>query len=72
MPPGDFEAVLSDRASRWLADARQAGAAKRLSMPFGAGPQITLPGDAFDTRSSAFTSPYPVDLQHALDVLRDA
>ena len=25
---------------RWLADARQAGAAKRLSMPFGAGPRI--------------------------------
>lgn len=26
--------------SRWLQDARQAGAAKRLSMPFGAGPRI--------------------------------
>jgi cytochrome P450 len=26
--------------SRWLADAKQAGAAKRLSMPFGAGPRI--------------------------------
>lgn len=26
--------------SRWLADARQAGAAKRLSMPFGGGPRI--------------------------------
>lgn len=26
--------------ARWLADARQAGAAKRLSMPFGAGPRI--------------------------------
>jgi cytochrome P450 len=25
---------------RWLADAKQAGAAKRLSMPFGAGPRI--------------------------------
>ncbi|HEY8876024.1 MAG TPA: cytochrome P450, partial [Roseateles sp.] len=25
---------------RWLHDARQAGAAKRLSMPFGAGPRI--------------------------------
>ena len=26
--------------ARWLADAKQAGAAKRLSMPFGAGPRI--------------------------------
>lgn len=27
---------------------------------FGGRPQITLPGDAFDTRVSAFTTPYPV------------
>ncbi|RZI94267.1 MAG: cytochrome P450, partial [Rubrivivax sp.] len=26
--------------ARWLADGKQAGAAKRLSMPFGAGPRI--------------------------------
>lgn len=31
-----------------------------ITWRFGANPQITLPGDAFDTRTSAFTTPYPV------------
>jgi len=31
-----------------------------ITWRFGAGPQVTLPGDAFDTRTSAFSTPYPV------------